>query len=429
MRTSMVCAARGCCRRFPRFSLLAGWLLAWPALAALSIPSDGSDGELFIATNTVIDLGQAVDGAWDADNSAQAGRGIYDASRWAVVFKYSAVNIASGATLSFTNHPSRAPVVWLVSGDVVIAGTLSVKGGNYVATPGLAEPGPGGFRGGMAYFTSGVAGSGGFGPGGGAATGNTSSGGSYGSVGVGGGPGPAYGNPSLIPLLGGSGGGGDIDNSQPGGAGGGAILVACGGTLTLTGTINANGGNSANPGYNAIGGSGSGGGIRLVADTLAGTGVVQAIGGTVGNPGGLGRIRIERVTNTSVLQVTPDPSVVALADGATPLLWPPDDAPRVRIVSIGGEAVPDDPRAAFGAALPDVTIAQAATTTVIVETTHVEEAAQVFVRATPRSNASYVRVQASSHEVVSADPLVIHWTVVVPAPVGYSGLQAHVIRP
>ena len=423
-------ASRGLRRtRLLASGLALTWLALLPVRGALTIPSDGSDGELYVASNTTIDLREAVTGTWDSDNSANAGKGIYDAGKWAVVFKYTSVTIEAGATVTFTNHYSRAPVVWLVSGNVTIAGTVRLNGASAVAPPGLAEPGPGGFRGGTSYFTPGVAGSAGFGPGGGG-TAYIAYGGSYASAGAGAAPGPVYGNPSLIPLIGGSGGGGDSDDSgKAGGGGGGAILVACAGTLTVSGTLTANGGNSPSTGYNAQGGSGSGGGIRLVAATLAGNGVIQAIGGTVSAAGGLGRVRIERTVNEGNPQVTPDPSVVALADGSTPVLWPPADAPTVRIVSIGGAAVPDDPQASFGAAGADTTIAQASTTDVVVETTNVEEAAQVFVRVTPRSNANYTRTLASSHVVVTPDPLVIRWTASVPVQPGYSAVQVHVVRP
>jgi plastocyanin len=96
--------------------------------AQLSIPSDGSDGALNITANTVIDLSQAVTGTWDANNSANAGKGIFDPAKRAIVFKYSSVNINASRTVTFTNHPSRAPVVWLVQGTVAIAGTLSLNG-------------------------------------------------------------------------------------------------------------------------------------------------------------------------------------------------------------------------------------------------------------------------------------------------------------
>ena len=163
------------------------------ARAALNIPSDGSDGALVITANTVIDLSQAVTGNWDANNSANAGKGIYDSSKWAVVFKYSSVTIQGGATVTFKNHASRAPVVWLVQGDVTINGTVSLDGQGHQPPPLLAEPGPGGFRGGAGDYAVGAADAAGFGPGGGAFKAYVSNGlfgegevggaGSYGSVG------------------------------------------------------------------------------------------------------------------------------------------------------------------------------------------------------------------------------------------------------
>ena len=124
------------------------------AQAQLTIPgADGSDGALVIDVNTTIDLSQAVNGdgttvKWDTANTANAGKGIYDPLKWAIVFKYSSVSVAAGATVSFTNHPSRAPVVWLVSGNVTIEGAVSLNGSNAKAPPALSNPGPGGFRGG-----------------------------------------------------------------------------------------------------------------------------------------------------------------------------------------------------------------------------------------------------------------------------------------
>ena len=93
--------------------------------AAIQIPgSDGSSGVLNITADTTIDLSLAATGTWDDPNTAN---GIYDASKWAVVFNYSSVNVDPGVTLTFTNHPSRAPLVWLVSGNVTVSGTVSQK--------------------------------------------------------------------------------------------------------------------------------------------------------------------------------------------------------------------------------------------------------------------------------------------------------------
>jgi hypothetical protein len=167
------------------------------AHSQLVIPSDGSDGPLILPsspTNAVIDLSQAASGVWNANNAGNRGRGIYDSDKWAVVFKYSSVRIPAGVTVTFKNHPTRAPVVWLVQGDVEIDGMVSLDGGiQRDAVSGLipSEPGPGGFRGGA----SGPQGGGhGMGPGGSdiydKPTTHSSS----------------YGNPQILPLIGGSGG-------------------------------------------------------------------------------------------------------------------------------------------------------------------------------------------------------------------------------
>ncbi len=420
------------------------------ASAQLTIPSDGSDGALVITSDTVIDLGQAITGNWDTNNGANAGKGVYDSAKWAVVFKYSGVVVQGGSTVTFKNHSGRAPVVWLVSGDVTINGTVSLDGQGYLPAPWLAEPGPGGFRGGSANYAPGAADAAGFGPGGGAirvsdyASLFFGAGGSYGSVGSYG-P-PAYGNPSLIPLIGGSGGGGryayvtsryDLTgrNGKSGGAGGGAMLIATAGNLSIAGMIHADGGNGMNsesPDANQFPWSfagGGGGGIRLVAASLTGNGVVRALGGNGGTPGGLGRIRVERVANTNTLQITPDPSVVTLSNGATPQIWLPVNGPMVRVVSVGGINAPADPLAEFGAVGADVTLPQTTGTTVVAETSNVERASIVTIRVTPRSDGNFTETTATMSEVVSEDPLVLRWKANVPVKNGYAAVQVKVVRP
>lgn len=398
--------------------------------ANITVPgANGTDGALNITANTEIDLAQAVAAQWDANNSANVGKGVYDAAQWAVVFKYTSVNIAAGATVTFKNHPTHAPVVWLVSGDVTIAGTVSLDGQSGQAFPNHAEPGPGGFRGGMEYDASVGMGSG-FGPGGGQ-RGNWGMAASYGTQGTINNNGwslpiPAtYGNPSLIPLVGGSGGGAHDGRGERmgGGAGGGAMLIAATGTVTITGEVRANGGYGRTAG-------GAGGGIRIVATTLAGTGQLNAKGNTYSgwNVGGLGRIRLERVANTNTIATVPSPSIVPLADSTAALLWPPATAPKVEIVSIGGAAVPTDPKASFGTYGADVSIAQATTTPVVVRTTNVELASQVFVRATPRTGANYTEVAATG-ALISSTPLVVEWTATLPVSTGYSAVQVRVVRP
>ncbi|MBN8456810.1 MAG: hypothetical protein J0M04_03125 [Verrucomicrobia bacterium] len=407
--------------------------LASLAPAAITVPgADGSDGTLNITANTEIDLSQAVTGTWDQNNAANAGKGVYDPAKWAVVFKYSSVTVATGATVTFKNHASRAPVVWLVNGNVTINGTVSLNGQGSVSAPALSEAGPGGFRGGTGNNVGLTIGSG-FGLGGsGSSNRIVSPGGSYGSNGEvysnGEVLGVTYGNASNIPLIGGSGAGGTA-NSAPwsGGAGGGAILIASSASVSIDGYLRANGGTG---GLDAAGGSG--GAIRIVAETLSGNGNLAALGGGshVGiRDGGVGRIRLERTANLNSISVMPAPSTVDLAAGATALLWPPTGSPEVKVMSIGAVSAPADPRAAFGTYGPDVALPLTSSTQVVVETVNVEQASQVKVRITPRDSANFTVVDAVYSSTVSTEPLTIRWTATVPTNMGYSAVQAHVIRP
>src|SRR6266550_5208462 len=166
-------------------------LMASPAaLAQFNSGSTGVDGALNVTTNTTLDL---------PPNG---------------IFNFTTINVASGATLTFNRNVFNTPVYLLATGDVVIAGDISV---NAVGRLG----GPGGFDGGFAAFANFPAGDG-QGPGGGKAN---ISGGQYGvfAFGVQNST-NLYGNTLLSPLIGGSGGAGS--GPVPGGGGGGAILVA-----------------------------------------------------------------------------------------------------------------------------------------------------------------------------------------------------------
>ncbi|MEI6341893.1 MAG: hypothetical protein WCR07_08040 [Verrucomicrobiota bacterium] len=406
--------------------------------------ANGSDGALTITNNTVIDLSLAPTGVWNtntASSSPNFRRGTYDPAKWAVVFKYSSVSIRSNATVTFKNHPSRAPVVWLVSSNVVIETgsslVLSGQDSHLTVRATLAEPGPGGFRGGAEYLGQNAGSGPGFGPGGGDSggynldwTGRSAGHGAPAShwttPGV-------YGNPSLLPLVGGAGGGGAFrgDGSGGGGAGGGAILIAAQSSVMIRGSIQSNGGRGiARDGFWDGRGNGSGGGIRLVAEFVQGGGTVEAMGGANWNSGGAGRLRVERVSTDGAMTFNPpSPSVVPLQSGDTAVLWVPDSGPSVRVVSIGGKATPADPRAEFGATGADISLAQTATVAVVVETTNVEDASKVKVRMMPRANGQLVEKDAVLSQVVSNSPKVIRWTVDMPVNGGYAAIQARVIRP
>lgn len=107
-----------------------------------------------------------------------------------------------------------------------------------------------------------------------------------------GGRGKATDNP-VNPTLGGGGGGGDSGDSQ-GKNGGGVLTGTISGTLTINGTLSADGDDPGWIGSGDHGGGGAGGSINLNAGTIAGGGSVHANGGLLcsfcvnGGGGGLG---------------------------------------------------------------------------------------------------------------------------------------------
>ncbi len=133
------------------------------------------------------------------------------------------------------------------------------------------------------------------GPGGGTSHNNGCGGGAYGGRGGMGHnavPGEVYGS-AFAPDRIGSGGGGLGGTPGFGGNGAGALILEVDGTLTIEGTLSANGTQS-----NSRGGGGSGGSVWLTAATLAGGGTIAADGGEVndtsrGGGGGGGRIALD----------------------------------------------------------------------------------------------------------------------------------------
>lgn len=372
-------------------------LLVGLSQASLIIPSDGSDGPFSPVADVEVDLSQAVTGLWDANNNANAGLGIYDASKWAVVFKFTSVNIPEGVTVTFKNHPTHAPVVWLVSGSVSIEGTLNLDG-----QPGLIgidgiinpEPGPGGFRGGAA----GPDGSGaGLGPGGGA----VSRSGVYRST---------YGNPQILPLIGGSSGGGQNNRTSGSGAGG-AILIAAADTITIEGLITAHGGTAA-PEHAAD--AGSGGAIKLIADQVLGSGTLNALND--------GRTRIE--TPLLATTLTSFPETVAVPPASPPTIWPPVNAPTVRIASIDGIAAPLDPQAPLQASA-DVVIQNNSPVPIIMETTNFPIEGVVQLRVAQKFGPAILLTATYT----SGDLNLAIWTVTTTLSDGFNGLQARATSP
>ena len=120
-------------------------LLPIVCLAQIDTGSDGTDGVFNpTAASTVINMADHPNG----------------------VYQYTFVNIPANVTVTFTPNANNTPVVWLVEGNVVINGTVSVSGQS-----GVYNLGTGG-RGGAGDWHGGNGGnplrSAGQGPGGGA---------------------------------------------------------------------------------------------------------------------------------------------------------------------------------------------------------------------------------------------------------------------
>jgi hypothetical protein len=192
-----------------------------------------------------------------------------------------------GQTLSFSTdgacsevraQPNAPDLCVMRYGTVTISGTLSVTGSRALALLATGDM--------LIDGTVDVAGQGNTnGPGASAIVG-----GAYGTPGGSGAP--AFGDPSIIPLSGGSKGpGGNAVWPYPGrggGAGGGLELVACA-TLHLSGLVSAGGaggfGDDGTSLFSPAGGGGSGGGVLIEAPVVVLTGSVFANGGGGGGGG------------------------------------------------------------------------------------------------------------------------------------------------
>ncbi|MBI1826066.1 MAG: hypothetical protein HY287_02400 [Planctomycetes bacterium] len=410
--------------------------IAGQSKADIIVPgADGSDGPLNCGTlaglnpdwacgvacpttapvTYTIDLSRAVPLTWDmASPLATRGRGVYDYNKWAVVFKYSCIDIPANVTIVFKNHPSRAPVVWLVSGDVNIAGTISLDGqpGTFGVST-FAEPGPGGFRGGSQYLSEASPQSAGLGPGGAPFCQEYPSFAvQYGNVNANCAEPPIYGNSRVVPLIGGSGG---VHYAGPGGGGGGAILIASKSTITLSGLISSDGGHT--------GLQGTGGAIRLIADVVRDAPLPNMVGRLRAGDVLQGRIRVE--ANTRQLADLGSPPYTVDISGTTASLWPDDTAPTVRLKTIGGQLVNTDPRASLDIPGADVTVPNQGSQLVVIEAENVPLDWAVVVRMVPRQGADLTAQAAylSGTEALST------WYATLPVPSGFSVLQARAYKP
>lgn len=277
------------------------------------------------------------------------------------VYHFTTITIPTGTTINMRTSalPEGKPVHFLAQGSVTIEGgavlALNGQDGHSTAESAYeAIAGAGGFHGGNGA-RAGNPRKGGRGPGGaryGSEAGNSAAHVSGPAAGDTGPPSETYGSQLLLPLIGGSGGAGgsSLTASPGGGGGGGALLLASSATITVDGTIQANGGSGFVGGAGPIrSGGGSGGAIRVMATTLMGSGAIEAKGGSgSANSASGGRVRLE-----ALAQLFP----LANVDVVTSPLWPgsvssttvigpvfmPAAAPEVNIASIDGIVVSSDP--------------------------------------------------------------------------------------
>ncbi len=309
------------------------------------------------------------------------------------VFNFKSFTIGSNVTVRILSHlmKSQRPVVFLVQGAVDIEGTLDLSGTTGSASQTIfeyrtpSEPGPGGYPGGVGARPNTNLPGPGAGPGGGKIPTDHGYGCSasyfHPVTGVSGcTPSPTYGMQELEPLVGGSGGSGawSLDPAYigaGGGAGGGAIRICSDTSIVINGALLANGGNGGSSTYisggalNFGGGGGSGGAIHLQAPVVSiGNHGVQATGGAWADNAfaSPGRIRIDANSLTGGGNTNPEAYIISpilSGDyGRVPLPTPP----TVRVVSIGGQTVPIQPRNTLSP--PDVTIDSSGSVPIVVKT-------------------------------------------------------------
>ncbi|MEZ5966384.1 MAG: hypothetical protein R3F56_21290 [Planctomycetota bacterium] len=238
------------------------------------------------------------------------------------VFQFTTIAIPAGVTVRLRG-PN--PAVILCRGSASIAGDLEADAQGPM-------PGPGGWRGGTSTVGLGVVGETGHGPGGGAgALGGLSMdflGKPAAHASAGTGSAPPYGAILPFDLRGGSGGGGGTYPTAGGvgpngGGGGGALALFVDGSLTISGSVRARGGDVtvSFPPPAGRGGPGSGGAIVVRAlQCVRVSGLIDAAGGVDAGStarGGDGFVRVDGYSSCGMPDLTgatvrPAPSVAAL---------------------------------------------------------------------------------------------------------------------
>ncbi len=262
------------------------------------------------------------------------------------IFHCTSINIASNKTLTFKRNGRNTPVYLLATGDVEILGTISCNLGTQAGAGRRGVAGPGGWDSGLPQQagqpTRGAA----LGPG---VVPNFQI--SMFSKGQ-----NSYGNPLLIPLVGGSG----FDDY----GGGGAILVSSATRVNIRGAIVSDG----------LWGS-TGGAIRIVAPILTGTGTLSA--NSYGRDA-FGRIRIDVLNRTNW---QPQTIWGAYSTGFNMIVFPPN-LPKVEIMQVAGQVIDPNASSPVNQVLPQGTNPQQ---TVRCRVSNFNGTAKLQVRLTPEN--------------------------------------------
>ena len=137
---------------------------------------------------------------------------------------------------------------------------------------------------------------------------------------------------------------------------------------------------------------------------------------------GVGRIRIEAFTSSALLRISPES--VAVSPAPSPILWPAENAPTARVVSVDAINAPTDPHAPLVAAA-DVAIQNSNPVNIVIETKNfpIEGVVQLFItqKFGGRTTLNATRL---SGDITSAI-----WNVQTTLPQGFVTLQARATQP
>ncbi len=118
------------------------------------------------------------------------------------------------------------------------------------------------------------------------------------------------------------------------------------------------------------------------------------------------------------------PETVAVAPGAAPVIWPPSNAPKVRIVKVAAANVPDEPTAPLETSA-DIGIQNSDPVEILAETTNFPIEGQVRIRVAPKvGNASSLTAT-----YVSGNNARATWKATHTFGSGFATLQARAIVP